>query len=58
VKIENTQEKKMDKTIKKKADTAIMKQEKAHLCDSTWLNGGLSNFDGVASYFFLKKDIK
>jgi hypothetical protein len=30
VKIENTQAKKMDKTIKKKADIAIMRQEKAH----------------------------
>jgi hypothetical protein len=48
VKIENTAKK--DGTKKKRVDTAIAGE--GTTIDSSWFNGGLSNFDGVS--YFLK----
>jgi hypothetical protein len=35
----------------KKVNTVIMKLGRNATCNLTWANGGLSNFDAVASYF-------
>jgi hypothetical protein len=41
----------MEKIIRKKVNTAIMKLEKESIVILHGLMGGLSNFDAVASFF-------
>jgi hypothetical protein len=41
----------MEKTIRRKVNTVIMKLGRNATCNLTWANGRLSNFDAVASYF-------
>jgi hypothetical protein len=38
------------KTIRRKVNTVIMKLGRNATCNLTWANGGLSNFDAVASF--------
>jgi hypothetical protein len=44
----------MEKTIRRKVNTVIMKLGRNATCNLTWANGRLSNFDAVASYFLIK----
>jgi hypothetical protein len=52
VKIENPYSKKHGKTIRRKVKYSYEAGKERHTCNLTWLMGGLSNFDAVASYFF------